>query len=93
VPVFSFPATPRKSYGVSGVGGVTAQRTAQPSMESVTGVGTENSIQSIHFCRAMLCMHKRGLRRHAVSVCPPVCHVYVYSVKTNKDIFNFLTIG
>ena len=26
-----------------------------------------------HFCRAMLC--KRGLCRHAVSVCPSVCHV------------------
>jgi len=39
-----------------------------------------------YFCRAMLC--KRGLCRHAVSVCPPVCHVFfVNSVKTSKHIF------
>jgi len=31
-------------------------------------------------------MHKRGLCRRAVSVCPSV--TFVYSVKTNKHIFN-----
>jgi len=30
-------------------------------------------------------MHKRGLCRHAVSVCPSV--TFVSCVKTNKDIF------
>jgi len=30
-------------------------------------------------------MHKRGLCRHAVSVCPSV--TFVRCVKTNKDIF------
>jgi len=37
------------------------------------------------FCRAMLC--KRGLCRHAMSVCLSV--TFVHSVKTNKHIFNF----
>ena len=36
------------------------------------------------FCRAM---HKRGLCRHAVSVCPSVFHVNADHVKRNKDIF------
>ena len=41
------------------------------------------------FRRAML--YKRGLSRHAVSVRPSVCVsvTFVYSVKTNKDIFDF----
>ena len=40
-----------------------------------------------HFWRAMLC--KRGLSRHAVSVCPSV--TFVGSVKMNKRIFNFFS--
>ena len=32
-------------------------------------------------------MYKRGLCRHAVSVCVSV--TFVHCVKTNKDIFNF----
>ena len=39
------------------------------------------------FCRAMLC--KRGLYRHAVSVCPYV--TFVDSVKTNKNIFKIFS--
>jgi len=39
----------------------------------------------VHFCRAML--YKRGLCRHAVSVCLSV--TFVNSVKTTKYIFNF----
>jgi len=44
-------------------------------------------------------MHKRGVCRHAVSVCLCVCLsvclsvTFVNSVKTNKHIFIFLTIG
>ena len=34
-------------------------------------------------------MHKRGLCRHAVSVC--VSLTFVHCVKTNKDIFNFFS--
>ena len=38
-------------------------------------------------------MHKRGLCRHAVSVCVCVCVclsvTFVHCVETNKDIFNF----
>jgi len=49
------------------------------------------SIHLLHesFCRAMLC--KRGLCRHAVSVCLSVCPfvTFVNSVKTNKYNFNF----
>ena len=43
---------------------------------------------SLNFCRAMLC--KRGLCRHAVSVCLSVrpSVTFVYSVETNKHIFN-----
>jgi len=37
------------------------------------------------FCRAMLASIKRGLSRHAVSVCPSV--TFVHFVKMNKDIF------
>ena len=46
-------------------------------------------------CRAMPSMHKRGLCRHAVSVCVSigicVCVFvkFVHCVKTNKDIFIF----
>ena len=42
-------------------------------------------------------MHKRGLCRHAVSVCVCVCvsvgvsATFVHCVKTNKDIFNFFS--
>jgi len=38
-------------------------------------------------------MHKRGLCRHAVSVCVSVCVsvTFVHCVKTNKDVFNFLS--
>jgi len=32
---------------------------------------------------------KRGPRRHAVSVCLSI--TFVYSVETNKDIFNFFS--
>jgi len=39
------------------------------------------------FCRAMLC--KRGLSRHAVSVCPSV--TFVHYIKTNKYIFKFFS--
>jgi len=52
---------------------------------------------SVCVCRlvvfAMLCLHKRGLCYHAVSVCMSIClfvHLsvtYLYSVKTNKHIF------
>ena len=41
-------------------------------------------------------MHKRGLCRHAVSVCVSVrlSVTFVHSVKTNKYIFkNFFTVG
>ena len=39
-------------------------------------------------------MHKRGLCRHAVSVCLFVRRTFVHSVETKKHIFNeFLTIG
>jgi len=45
------------------------------------------------FCRAMLC--KRGLCRHAVSVClcARVSVTFVDCVKTNKHIFIFFTVG
>jgi len=36
-------------------------------------------------------MHKRGLCRHAVSVCVSV--TFVHCVKTNKDIFNFFSLS
>jgi len=36
-------------------------------------------------------MHKRGLCRHAVSVCLSVCLCVVNSVKTNKHIFNIFS--
>jgi len=38
-------------------------------------------------------MHKRGLCRHAVSVCLSVCVsvTFVSCVKTNKDIFKFFS--
>jgi len=48
---------------------------------------------TLHFCRAML--RKRGLCRHAVSVC--VClslclsFTFVHSVKTNKHIFRIFS--
>ena len=43
------------------------------------------------FCRAMLC--KRGLSRHAVSVCLSVCLsvTFVHSVKTNKHSFKIFS--
>jgi len=46
-----------------------------------------------HYCCAML--RKRGLSRHAVSVHQSVCVfvTFVHSVKANKHIFNFFTIG
>jgi len=36
-------------------------------------------------------MHKRGLCRHAVSVCPSICVsvTFVNSVKTNKHIIKY----
>jgi len=40
-----------------------------------------------NFCCAMLC--KRGLCRHAVSVCVSV--TFVHSIKTNKHIFKIFT--
>ena len=45
------------------------------------------------FCRAML--YQCGLCRHAVSVRPSFCAsiTFVYSVETNKHIFNFFTAG
>ena len=38
-------------------------------------------------------MHKRGLSRHAVSVCLSVCPsvTFVSCAKTNKDIFEIFT--
>ena len=37
-------------------------------------------------------MHKRGLCRQAVSVCPPVtCHVREFCQNHNKHIFNFFS--
>jgi len=41
----------------------------------------------LHFCQAMLC--KRGLSRHAVSVCPSV--TFVDSVETNKHVFKLFS--
>jgi len=45
------------------------------------------SFQFIKFCRAMLC--KRGLCRHAVSVCLYVCPsvTFVDSIETNEHVF------
>jgi len=38
-------------------------------------------------------MHKRGICRHVVSVCPSVCPsvTFVSCVKTNKDIFEIFS--
>ena len=43
-------------------------------------------LSEVHFCRAMLC--KRGLCRHAVSVCPSVrmSDTFMDHIKTNKRI-------
>jgi len=38
-------------------------------------------------------MHKRGLCRHAVSVCVCVSVTFVHCVKTNKDILNFFSLS
>jgi len=41
------------------------------------------------FCRAMLC--KRGLCRHAVSVCMCLSVTFEHTVKTNKHIFKIFS--
>ena len=52
---------------------------------------TKKVEHAYHFCHAMLC--KRGLSRHAVSVCVCVCLsiTYVDSVKTNQHIFKLFS--
>jgi len=46
-------------------------------------------VENRHLCRAMLC--KRGLCRHAVSVCLPVSVTFVNSIKTNKHIIKIFS--
>ena len=55
---------------------------------------TQLLIASVYFgdfCRAMLC--KRGLSRHAVSVCLCMSITFVDCVKTNKHVFNFFSLS